>query len=140
MHKFVGGVQSPGVLVAKKQLFRNAAPHVQGGGTVFFVTDTDHRYVKEVHTYLGYLRDLLSMAQVGPLRECQVVASTLLSPVLVSIRRQLSVAYASGMHSGMTSQSLHFSLLAGSCNESCLAEPTELYHIVFVKCKTSTKN
>jgi selenocysteine lyase/cysteine desulfurase len=48
MHKFVGGVQSPGVLVAKKQLFTNAAPHVQGGGTVFFVTDTDHRYVKEV--------------------------------------------------------------------------------------------
>lgn len=37
MHKFVGGVDSPGVLVAKKQLFINSAPDQCGGGTVFFV-------------------------------------------------------------------------------------------------------
>jgi selenocysteine lyase/cysteine desulfurase len=52
MHKFIGGAQSPGLLVAKKELFANPAPHTQGGGTVFFVTDTDHRYVQEVrHRY-----------------------------------------------------------------------------------------
>ncbi len=38
--------------------------------------------------------------------------------VLVSIRWNLSVACASGMHSGMPSQSLHFSLLAGFCYSS----------------------
>ena len=38
MHKFVGGVASPGVLVAKKNLFRNPVPHQCGGGTVFFVS------------------------------------------------------------------------------------------------------
>ena len=38
MHKFVGGVDSPGVLVAKKSLFRNSTPHQCGGGTVFFVS------------------------------------------------------------------------------------------------------
>ena len=36
-HKFVGGVQAPGILVAKKKLFRNAYPTTGGGGTVFFV-------------------------------------------------------------------------------------------------------
>lgn len=49
MHKFIGGVQGPGVLVAKKRLFASSsAPHSAGGGTVFFVTDTDHRYLQEV--------------------------------------------------------------------------------------------
>ena len=37
MHKFVGGVDSPGILVAKKQLLENHTPHSCGGGTIFFV-------------------------------------------------------------------------------------------------------
>ena len=37
-HKFVGGVQAPGILVAKKKLFRNAYPTTGGGGTVFYVS------------------------------------------------------------------------------------------------------
>lgn len=37
-HKFVGGVGSPGVLVAKKRLFQNSTPCTVGGGTVFFVS------------------------------------------------------------------------------------------------------
>lgn len=45
MHKFVGGPQTPGVLIAKKELFRNPVPHAGGGGTVVFVTDKDHHYV-----------------------------------------------------------------------------------------------
>ena len=46
-HKFVGGVQTPGVLVAKKTLFRNPVPNGPGGGTVFYVTESDHRYLQE---------------------------------------------------------------------------------------------
>ena len=48
MHKFVGGVQTPGVLIAKKELFHNnPAPFESGGGSVFFVTEDDHKYLKE---------------------------------------------------------------------------------------------
>ncbi|XP_015764731.1 PREDICTED: uncharacterized protein LOC107343660 [Acropora digitifera] len=36
-HKFVGGVQTPGILVAKKKLFENPVPSGCGGGSVFFV-------------------------------------------------------------------------------------------------------
>ena len=39
MHKFIGGVGAPGVLVAKKHLFTNKVPGQCGGGTVFFVSD-----------------------------------------------------------------------------------------------------
>ena len=49
MHKFVGGVQTPGILVAKKELFKNEAPAFGGGGgSVFFVTESDHKYLKEI--------------------------------------------------------------------------------------------
>ena len=48
MHKFVGGVQSPGILIAKKSLFQNRVPSGGGGGgAVFYVTDSDHRYLQE---------------------------------------------------------------------------------------------
>ena len=43
-HKFVGGPGTPGVLVAKRALFRNAVPAVPGGGTVAFVSPTAHGY------------------------------------------------------------------------------------------------
>jgi selenocysteine lyase/cysteine desulfurase len=46
-HKFVGGPQTPGILVAKKKLFDLSAPPVfPGGGTVLFVTETEHHYLK----------------------------------------------------------------------------------------------
>lgn len=35
-----------GILVAKKSLFRNTVPNGCGGGTVFFVTQGGHRYLK----------------------------------------------------------------------------------------------
>lgn len=44
-HKFIGGPGSPGVLVVKKRLMGNAVPTAAGGGTVFFVTENDHRYL-----------------------------------------------------------------------------------------------
>lgn len=46
-HKFIGGVQTPGILIAKKSLFVNPTPEVCGGGTVFFVTSTGHRYLRD---------------------------------------------------------------------------------------------
>jgi selenocysteine lyase/cysteine desulfurase len=46
-HKFIGGVQTPGILIAKKKLFSNPQPDGGGGGSVFFVTNEDHRYLKE---------------------------------------------------------------------------------------------
>jgi selenocysteine lyase/cysteine desulfurase/tRNA(Ile)-lysidine synthase TilS/MesJ len=48
-HKFIGGPETPGILVAKKHLFINKVPEHPGGGTVFFVTDKDHRYLKKVY-------------------------------------------------------------------------------------------
>ena len=42
-HKFVGGPGTPGVLVAKRALFRNPVPSVPGGGTILFVSPTGHR-------------------------------------------------------------------------------------------------
>lgn len=44
-HKLPGGVGAPGLLLAKRALFHNAVPTEPGGGTVFFVTDQDHRCV-----------------------------------------------------------------------------------------------
>lgn len=47
-HKFVGGVGTPGVLIAKRSLFPNSsAPSTPGGGSVFYVSRDDHRYLKE---------------------------------------------------------------------------------------------
>ncbi|XP_014661429.1 PREDICTED: probable cysteine desulfurase isoform X2 [Priapulus caudatus] len=47
-HKFVGGPGSPGVLIAKKHLFRNPVPHGCGGGTVLFVTRDTHLYLQDI--------------------------------------------------------------------------------------------
>eukprot|EP00960_Hanusia_phi_P010299 301115-Hanusia_phi.AAC.5 len=54
-HKFVGGVSSPGVLAFKKSLLGKGfifgggpRPSVPGGGTVFFVTEHDHRYLENL--------------------------------------------------------------------------------------------
>lgn len=46
-HKFIGGVQTPGVLVVSKLIIDNKVPTNPGGGTVFFVTNKSHRYLKK---------------------------------------------------------------------------------------------
>ncbi len=46
-HKFIGGPSTPGVLVAKRKLFRNRVPAVPGGGTVTFVNSLNHRYQED---------------------------------------------------------------------------------------------
>jgi len=46
-HKFPGGPQTPGVLIVRRQLVRNAVPTVPGGGTVAFVDPVGHRYLDD---------------------------------------------------------------------------------------------
>ena len=47
-HKFIGGPGTPGILVAKRNLFANRVPGCPGGGTVAYVNDTDHRYLDDI--------------------------------------------------------------------------------------------
>ena len=47
-HKFIGGPGTPGVLVARSELFRNRVPSVPGGGTVEYVNPSEHVYVADV--------------------------------------------------------------------------------------------
>ncbi|KAF1761379.1 hypothetical protein GCK72_009635 [Caenorhabditis remanei] len=47
-HKFPGGVSSPGVLIVKKNMIRATKPKRIGGGTVFFVNNSNEWYLKEV--------------------------------------------------------------------------------------------
>ncbi len=46
-HKFVGGPGTPGVLVAKRSLLHNRVPTVPGGGTVSYVSATEHSYITD---------------------------------------------------------------------------------------------
>ncbi len=46
-HKFIGGPGTPGVLVAKRSLFKNRVPTVPGGGTVAYVNTAEHRYLED---------------------------------------------------------------------------------------------
>jgi len=46
-HKFPGGPQTPGVLVVRRELARNAVPTAPGGGTVAFVDPVGHRYLDD---------------------------------------------------------------------------------------------
>jgi selenocysteine lyase/cysteine desulfurase len=47
-HKFIGGPGTPGVLVARRELFRNSVPSVPGGGTVEYVNPLEHVYVHDI--------------------------------------------------------------------------------------------
>jgi selenocysteine lyase/cysteine desulfurase len=46
-HKFIGGPGTPGVLIAKRHLFKNRVPAVPGGGTVAYVNPSEHRYLAD---------------------------------------------------------------------------------------------
>jgi selenocysteine lyase/cysteine desulfurase len=47
-HKFIGGPGTPGVLVARRELFRNRVPTLPGGGTVAYVNPTEHVYLDDI--------------------------------------------------------------------------------------------
>jgi selenocysteine lyase/cysteine desulfurase len=47
-HKFIGGPGTPGVLVGRRELFRNRVPSVPGGGTVAYVNPLEHVYLSDI--------------------------------------------------------------------------------------------
>jgi selenocysteine lyase/cysteine desulfurase len=47
-HKLIGGPQTPGLLIARRELFTNAVPTVPGGGTVSFVRLDSHEYIADI--------------------------------------------------------------------------------------------
>ena len=47
-HKFIGGPGTPGLLVARRDLFKNRVPGIPGGGTVAYVNSDHHVYVSDV--------------------------------------------------------------------------------------------
>jgi selenocysteine lyase/cysteine desulfurase len=47
-HKFIGGPGTPGVLVARRELFTNRVPSMPGGGTVAYVNPFEHVYLSDI--------------------------------------------------------------------------------------------
>jgi selenocysteine lyase/cysteine desulfurase len=47
-HKFIGGPGTPGVLVARRELFTNRVPDVPGGGSVAYVNSCEHDYLTNI--------------------------------------------------------------------------------------------
>ncbi len=65
-HKFIGGPGTPGVLVAKRRLFKNRVPAMPGGGTVKYVNPVEHRYVDDpVHREEGGTPAILESIRAG---------------------------------------------------------------------------
>ncbi len=46
-HKLIGGPGTPGVLLAKRALLQNTVPSQPGGGTVSYVSASEHRYITD---------------------------------------------------------------------------------------------
>lgn len=47
-HKMIGGPGTPGVLLARRELFSNRVPDVPGGGTVWYVNPESHNYLDDI--------------------------------------------------------------------------------------------
>lgn len=65
-HKFIGGPGTPGVLVAKRHLFKNSVPAEPGGGTVAYVNPEEHRYLADpVHREEGGTPAIIESIRAG---------------------------------------------------------------------------
>ncbi|HTR55996.1 MAG TPA: aminotransferase class V-fold PLP-dependent enzyme [Kofleriaceae bacterium] len=65
-HKFIGGPQTPGVLVVKRHLLRNRVPACPGGGTVAYVNQEEHRYIDDpVHREEGGTPAIIESIRAG---------------------------------------------------------------------------
>jgi len=65
-HKFIGGPGTPGLLIAKKHLFKNRVPAQPGGGTVVYVNETEHRYLDDpVHREEGGTPAIIESIRAG---------------------------------------------------------------------------
>ena len=65
-HKFIGGPGTPGVLVARRELFHNTVPSVPGGGTVEYVNPLEHVYLRDIeHREEGGTPDIVGSIRAG---------------------------------------------------------------------------
>jgi selenocysteine lyase/cysteine desulfurase len=65
-HKLIGGPGTPGLLVARKELFTNRIPDVPGGGTVAYVNKIDHDYLADIeHREEGGTPDIVGSIRAG---------------------------------------------------------------------------
>ena len=65
-HKFIGGPGTPGVLVAKRALFKNSIPTVPGGGTVAWVSPDSFKFLEDVvHREEGGTPAILESIRAG---------------------------------------------------------------------------
>jgi selenocysteine lyase/cysteine desulfurase len=65
-HKFFGGPQSPGLLIANSKLFENNVPFCPGGGTVRFVCPTFQKYSQNIEVKeSGGTPDIIGCIRVG---------------------------------------------------------------------------
>lgn len=66
VHKFLGGPQTPGLLVANRALIRTRAPAEPGGGTVLYTSPWDHRYVDDLqHREEGGTPPIVQIIRAG---------------------------------------------------------------------------
>ncbi len=65
-HKLIGGPGTPGLLVARRELFTNRVPDVPGGGTVSFVNPVEHGFLPEIeHREEGGTPDIVGSIRAG---------------------------------------------------------------------------
>jgi selenocysteine lyase/cysteine desulfurase len=65
-HKLIGGPGTPGLLVARRELFTNRVPDVPGGGTVAFVNPEDHDYLSDIeHREEGGTPEIVGSIRAG---------------------------------------------------------------------------
>jgi selenocysteine lyase/cysteine desulfurase len=65
-HKLIGGPGTPGLLVARRELFTNPVPTVPGGGTVAYVNPTEHVYLDDIeHREEGGTPEIVGAIRAG---------------------------------------------------------------------------
>jgi selenocysteine lyase/cysteine desulfurase len=76
-HKLIGGPGTPGVLVARRELFRNRVPDVPGGGTVSYVNPSEHRYIDEIeHREEGGTPEIIGSIRAGLVFQLKAAVGT----------------------------------------------------------------
>jgi selenocysteine lyase/cysteine desulfurase len=79
MHKFLGGPQAPGLLIANKALFRSKVPVEPGGGTVVYHSPWDWRYTDDVaHREEGGTPNIVGVIRAGLAVELKEAIGTVL--------------------------------------------------------------
>ncbi len=65
-HKFIGGPQTPGLLIVKRAILCNTVPSEPGGGTVAYVNQSEHRYLDDpIHREEGGTPAIIESIRAG---------------------------------------------------------------------------